>query len=290
MTTWSELPSDVRETVQAHVGPVAHAVANTEGQNNDIAAVLEVPGRTVFLKGVRGVSRRMRWLRNEARTAPLTQGFAPQVLYSADVGDWFVVVFEYVDGRPADLSPGSADLPVVAETVDRISVVSAEGPTPLRKRWGVTDWWGKLAEADPEIVEGWDLTGVSAWSARFPELVDGNRLVHTDLHGDQFRIAPDSTVRVIDWGYPGVGAAWVDAAFLVLRLIEAGHDVDDAEEWVQRHVRCFSEATAEARTAFAVYIAGLWGYWAATGDLSGSRRRARVAREYADRRLLMQGV
>lgn len=120
---------------------------------------------------------------------------------------------------------------------------------------------------------------------KFPALVDGDRLAHTDLHGDQFLLGSDGSVHVIDWGYPGTGAPWVDAAFLVLRLIEGGHARADAEAWVGANVACFSYADDECLTAFAVYLAGLWGYWAATGDISGAQGRARVARTYAAWRL-----
>lgn len=155
------------------------------------------------------------------------------------------------------------------------------GLRPLRERWGVTDWWHQLAVHAPAAVDGWDLDEVTYWATRFPALVDGDRLAHTDLHGEQFRLGANGSVHVIDWGYPGSGAPWVDSAFLVLRLIETGHTPPAAQDWVRTHVSCFARADPDCLTAFAVYIAGLWGYWAATGDISGSQRRARVSREYA---------
>jgi hypothetical protein len=285
VTTWDELPKQIQDAVQDHVGPVATATAIMDGQNSDIAAVLHRPdAQPVFVKGVNGVSRRMRWLRNETVAAPLTQGLSPKVLFSQDIDGWLVVGFEYVTGRPANLAPASGDLAIVAKTVDRISALPGTGLRPLRDRWGVTDWWTKLAAEAPDTVQGWDFDEVAHWASRFPTLVDGDRLAHTDLHGDQFLI-DDNTVHVIDWGYPGTGAPWADAAFLVLRLIEAGHAAADAEAWVHANVSCFSHADDECLTAFAVYIAGLWGYWAATGDISGAQGRARVAREYAAWRL-----
>lgn len=286
MITWAGLPAPVRDAVRDHVGPVTATTAVTDGQHSDIAAVLHRPDAPpVFLKGVNGVSRRMRWLRNETIAAPLTQGLSPAVLFSHDVAGWLVVGFDYVSGRPASLAPDSPDLPIVAATVSRLSALSGTGLRPLRERFGVTDWWSKLAAEAPATVSGWDLDEATRWASVFPELADGDRLVHTDLHGDQFRIGSDGIARVIDWGYPGSGAGWVDGAFLVLRLVEAGHRPADAEAWGRTNLAGIADTEPQCLTAFAVYIAGLWGYWAATADISGAPGRARLAREYARWRL-----
>jgi hypothetical protein len=117
---WDDLPESVRRAVQWHIGPVAEATEVTGGQNHDVAAVLHrSSGPPVFLKGVEGVSGRMRTLRNESTAGRLAAGVAPTVLFVADVkdaDDWLVVGFEYLPGRPVDLAPGSADLPLVADT------------------------------------------------------------------------------------------------------------------------------------------------------------------------------
>ena len=43
---------------------------------------------------------------------------------------------------------------------------------------------------------------MSRWTSLVPELVDCDRLLHTDLHGDQFLLGADWAVYVIDWGFP----------------------------------------------------------------------------------------
>ncbi|MGH3913702.1 MAG: hypothetical protein ACRDTC_09860 [Pseudonocardiaceae bacterium] len=155
----------------------------------------------VFLKGVKGISRRRRWLRNEIIAAPLTQGLSPAVLFSHDIAGWLVVGFDYVTGRPASLAPDSPDLPIVATTVNRISALPGAGLRPLRERFGVTDWWDKLAAEAPATVGGWNLDALTRWASAFPELADGDRLAHTDLHGDQFLLGSNGAAHVIDWGY-----------------------------------------------------------------------------------------
>jgi hypothetical protein len=260
------------------------------GQNCDVAIRLDGGSdRPVFLKGVHGVSPRMRWLRNEITAGQLAAGVAPAVLWHEDVDDWLVVAFEFLTGREADLAPDSPDLSLVASLVDKISALPAPGLVSLRERWAVTNWWYRLADADPTIVDGWDVDEATRWATLVPELVDGDRLVHTDLHGAQFLIGTDNAVHVIDWGWPAAGAPWVDTAFLVLRLIEAGHPPADAEAWAQSLV-CWSGVDATTLTAFTVYVAGLWSYRAVTHALPGAANRARLVRDYAARRINRTGA
>lgn len=239
----------------------------------------------VFVKGVEGVSRRMRFLRNEITAGTLAEGLAPAVLFSADIGEWLVVVFEYLPGRAADLSPGSADLPVVARTLNRIGDRTAPGLRPLRDRWSGTDWWARLADEHPEAVHGWDAAEMNRWAIRLPDLAAGDRLTHTDLHGDQFRIGQDGAVHVIDWAFPGAGAPWVDPAFIVLRLIEAGHDPADAEAWARANLTGLHDVEDAHLSAFAAYLAGMWTHWTLTRSGRGLQHRARLARYYSAWRL-----
>ncbi len=281
---WNGLPRPVRDAVEGHVGPVAVARDVAGGQNCHVAAVLHGAGGPVFLKGVEGVSPRMRWLRNESAAGRLAPGVAPAVLFAEDVGDWLVVGFEYVPGRAASLAPGSADLPRVAAAVEKISALPAPGLRALRERWGVPDCWEKFAQAAPAVAVGCDVGEMSRWASLVPAVVDGDRLVHTDLHGDQFLVRADGGVHVIDWGWPAAGAGWVDAAFLVLRLIVWGHRPEDAEAWAHS-LRCWSGVDGPTLNAFAAYVAGLWSYRAVTRPVAGAERRARIAREYAAWRL-----
>ncbi|MEV0701672.1 hypothetical protein AB0I53_27680 [Saccharopolyspora sp. NPDC050389] len=286
MTTWVDLPSAARHAVEGHVGPITTAEPITNGIHHDFAAVLHpATSRPVFVKGVQGIGRRMRMLRREATTNLLAPGIAPQVLFTVDVDDWLLVGFDYVHGQSADLYPGSPDLPRVADVVRRIGALPAPGLRSIRARWDGVDWWSKLAADAPDLVARWDVHAMSELASKAPELGDGDRLVHSDLHGDQVLLGPDGAVHVIDWGFPGAGAAWVDPAYLVLRLVEAGHEPGDAEEWARRELPSFAEANEETVTAFAVYLAGMWTHWAVVNDGPGKKHRARLARDYAAWRL-----
>ncbi|MCL9795787.1 hypothetical protein [Frankia sp. AgKG'84/4] len=232
---WEALPAVVREAAGRHLGSVESATAIQVGQNNDFAAVVRGEAGPVFVKAVRGISRRMRWLRNESTAGTLAPGIAPTMIFAEDVevdGDpWLVVGFEHLLGRPADLASGSVDLAVVGRMLDRINVLPAPGVRGLRDRWSVQDWWHRLRGIAPDAVASVDVDQMHRWASLAPEAVEGDRLVHTDLHGDQFIIGAADEVHVIDWGFPGAAAEWVDTAFLVIRLVNAGHTPRDAESW-----------------------------------------------------------
>ncbi|WP_233226320.1 phosphotransferase [Amycolatopsis sp. CA-126428] len=283
---WDALPEAVRDEVQAHIGDVTVIRDVAEGQNCNLALVVRGDAGEVFLKGVVGISPRMRWLRNEAAAGDLVRGIAPSTRFSADIEpEWFVVGFEYVEGRAADFTPGSSDLEIVASTVAEISRHPAGPAAPLSERWASSDWWVKLEEVAPDQVADWDLEALTKWSALTADLVGGTSLLHTDLHEHQFLISdPTASVRVIDWGRPAAGAAWVDDAFLVIRLIAAGHQPAEAERWAAS-IPSWSAGSDEAVTSFACYVAGLWSYRGTTSPFPGASGLSRAAKTYARYRL-----
>lgn len=282
-TRWADLPAHVRTAVVDQVGQVVGATDIARGAASDVSTVLRTSaGPDVFLKGVRGVSVRMRWLRNEITAGVVAAGIAPAVLFHADVDDWLLVGFEHLKGRTASLAPGSPDLRAVAAVIGTLSTITAPGLRPLRDRWTLTDAWNQLAVTNPEAVRGWDVGRMARHAALITELIDGSCLLHTDMHGEQFLIDESGAAHVIDWAFPARGAAWVDGAFLVLRLIEAGHPPEDAERWVLR-LPSFSQVDAETTlNSFSAFIAGLWTTWAvASKPPTGAAHRARLALDYA---------
>ncbi|GAA1940076.1 phosphotransferase [Amycolatopsis minnesotensis] len=285
---WDDLPSSVTTAVRHHVGEATVVREVEQGQNCNVALVLRGDDGDLFLKGVRGKSPRMRWLRNESEAGTLAPGLAPATRFSEDIEAdelWFLVGFEYVNGRAADFAPGSDDLAIIAATAARISELPGGGPAkPLSERWTSADWWTKLATEASDEQFDWDLDELTEQCRRVPEMVKGDALIHTDLHEHQFMIDDGGSVRVIDWGRPATGAAWVDTAFLVIRLVAAGHAPREAEEWAVT-VPSWSSRSEEAVTAFACYVAGLWGYRAATSPFPGATRLRLAAEKYLKYRL-----
>ncbi|WP_035303080.1 hypothetical protein [Actinokineospora inagensis] len=287
---WDQLPTPVRDAVVGCLGPVLGAEDAITGSTADLAAVLRLAdGTRVFVKAVAGVSRRMRWLRNEIAGNHAAADLAPPVLFHTDLDvpdgeHWLIVGFTHLPGRPASLAPDSPDLPLIADALEHLATLPATPPIrPLRDRWAPTDWWTRVADLDPGLVADLDLVALTRLTQHVPELVDGDRLTHTDLHGDQIRIGHDGTLHIIDWGFPAAAAPWVDTAFLTLRLIEAGHTPTSAEAWA-RDRATLTGVNDATLTAFTAYLAGLWTHIALTGG-HGSPRRAQLAREHLTRRL-----
>ncbi|HVK20897.1 MAG TPA: phosphotransferase [Actinokineospora sp.] len=283
---WTEAPLAIRDAVVAHLGPITSAHDITVGAGSDLAAIVTTSTGRAFIKGVCGISPRMRWLRNELSGNAAAGSLAPSVIFGADIdaedgSPWLVIGTEHVDGRPVALQPGSPDLDAVGAVLERIASTPATAEIwPLARRWAPTDWWRRCAEHSPGEVSGWDITAMTRLCEPVPQLVDGKQLVHTDLHAEQILITPSGHIRVIDWGYPGAGAPWVDTALVTLRLIIAGHHRADAEAWAKT-LPTFRDLDPDALTRFVVYLGGLWTDLAHTRPLPGSTRWALAARGWA---------
>lgn len=224
---WAELPVPVRAAVEARTGPVASAAPVPAGTMSPVAVRLRTATGDLFVKGVRAADERAVWMcGNEATLGPLLPGVALPVRLLIEADGWVLLGTEWMAGRPADLMPGSVDLSVVAEAVARIATVGT--PCPCRFL---------------TLAQRWKLPDQSAFV--------GDTLVHADLCAENFLIADDGRVRVIDFAWPARGPAWADTAMLIPRLIRAGHTPADAEEWAAT-VPAWRSAGPEDVTAFAV--------------------------------------
>lgn len=117
--TWEDLPTDIQNAVQDHTGQLVKAEPVTQGIMPGLAACLHTIDRDAFVKAVpadgsaAGLYRRERES-NQALPAAVP---APRVRWGTETGGWIVMVFDFIPGREADLSPGSPDLPAVLTTV-----------------------------------------------------------------------------------------------------------------------------------------------------------------------------
>ncbi|KJE23717.1 hypothetical protein FF36_01902 [Frankia torreyi] len=278
MIEWDDLPGEARAAIIEQTGPVTSTADVGGGDGCDVAAVVTTPAVRMFVKGVHGGGVRARRLRAEYTNGRLAPGIAPTPRFVVDIDDWLFVGFDHAAGRSADLRPGSADLPAVAAAVDAIAALPAGELRPLELRWSGADWWDEIRALPAGTLDGWNAAAAAPLAAAAPRLVAGDRLTHTDLHGGQF-LLDGPLVRVVDWARPAAAACWVDAAFLVIRLVGAGHEPADAERWAAR-LDCWTVAP-DTLTAFACYVAGLWTLRATQTGGSAAAWRARSARRYA---------
>lgn len=60
------------------------------------------------------------------------------------------------------------------------------------------------------------------------EMLDGTALIHTDWMPGNVLIS-EGRAWLIDWAWATLGAAWIDPACWLLRLMAHGHTAEDAE-------------------------------------------------------------
>ncbi|MFD6355838.1 phosphotransferase [Nocardia tengchongensis] len=235
---WPELPEPVREAVADRLGgTVVSAVNQRGGYSHGMASVLALAdGRRVFAKAVRGSDGLARAYRVEAAAA---QGLSvlvptPAVLFTLDCDGWFVVVFEFVDGRHPDLSR-PAELRAVLALLARMAAALTPSPlagipTVAEKFGTFLRCWSRFAEQGaPPDLNRWALRNLDRLAdleTGWLERSGGETLLHTDLRPDNLLIDAGGSVSVVDWAWPCRGAAWLDLAALAPAIASAGLDPD----------------------------------------------------------------
>ncbi|MGN9778819.1 hypothetical protein ACTMS0_24110 [Micromonospora sp. H33] len=229
---WPELPDEVRRQVEHHTNTVHAAYSIPTGASCDLAAVLDTDTGRIFCKGGESDGPSAWLFRNEARVNPHLPDVVPRLRWAIEEEGWLLLGFEYAAGRNPDLGPGSPDLLPVAQLLSTLSrQLTPAPPIPVQR---FTDRWRDLIA---------------------PELVDGDTLLHTDMTPRNFLL--DDRLRLVDWSSPARGAAWIDTAFMLIRLIRAGHEPAAAEAWA-RQVPAWAQARDEAVNAFADGLVRLW--------------------------------
>ncbi|ONH30820.1 aminoglycoside phosphotransferase family protein [Pseudofrankia asymbiotica] len=196
-----------------------------------VASRLDTDTGPVFLKAAPLRSPAIgHYQREAAVNAALPAGIpAPRLLWSGEVAGWLLLSFGHLDGRDADLAPGSPDLTPVLRTVGELA--DRLTPNPWDRAPSVAERFTALREKADELLAQCpgEFPVLEAAAAGFSlAAVDGGTLLHADLHAGNFFVTADG-VSVIDWSLASRGAPWVDVAMLVPRLVAAGHGVAGAE-------------------------------------------------------------
>ncbi|WP_433177730.1 phosphotransferase [Actinoallomurus sp. CA-150999] len=288
---WDTLPEGVRNAVEQHCGGhIINAEAPEMGCSSEFSATLHLNGGAVFCKGIQ-VDHPNAWMhRNEAAVNHLLpHGLAPRLLWQTETDGWLILGFEHAPGRHPDLSPSSPDLAPVAETVTTLQQMtsSAVPNRSIAARWARLPVWQQYAQDPPDDLDPWEqenLPRLAELEATAHELLDGDALLHTDLQPGNLLIN-DGEIVVIDWAWASRGAPWIDPAFMVIRLMAAGHSPESAESWA-REIPAWQAAPAAAVTAFAATVLGLWGHKTRSPSARAhSARLTAVARDWARHRL-----
>ncbi|MCE7081353.1 aminoglycoside phosphotransferase [Streptomyces sp. ST2-7A] len=232
---FQELPPAVIAAVEKRTGPILKVEPANEGFNSEVAARVFTETESCFIKGMRADHRRIWTQRREAEVNQFLTGLTPELLWHTEEAGWNLLGFELLEGHHADYSPGSPDLPKVADLLRRLGEI----PCPEIE----------LRQAEQRL-EGY------AASAKDLDFFAGNALLHTDLNNANVLV--DDSARLVDWAWATRGAPWLDAGYWVIWLMAAGgHTPDSAEQWAS-HVPAWSAAPSAGVTAFAVANAAMW--------------------------------
>lgn len=258
-TPWAALPAELRAAVEACTGPVDREVPSQSGINSQISSALHTVQGRVFVKGAKDVvaGQALKGLEIEAAISPHVSALAPRLLFDVEAEGWRLLGYEHVDGRPIDYAPGSPDLPKLADLIHRLQ----QTPRPAAVTPPFERRWSELGDA-----------GVMA----------GDALLHTDFNTGNVLVTGERAY-LIDWAWSCKGAAWVDLAFLVVRLINAGHTPSDAERWASGFP-AWASAPPEGIDTFTRLHLQLWKRAAQRAPRPSWGKLADTAKTWADYR------
>ena len=230
---YAALPPAVRRAIEQRTGVIRNARSAEAGTNCAVAAVLETDSGAVFLKGVTKDDPGVVTQQKEAELAPFVAEVSPRLLWHEQVEEWDLLAFEAIEEpRHADYTPGSPDVPKVLAMLDRLAGI----PCPPVAMFAAQRRWGKMLD-DPQDAKAFA----------------GSTLLHTDWH--QFNVLiTGERAWLVDWAWAARGAAFIDPALIVPRLIAAGHTPVEAEGWAQKSA-AWQEADQQAVTLFSVAVA-----------------------------------
>jgi hypothetical protein len=233
----SSLPEpDVRALIRPHTGAFTDIQPTARGFSSDLAALVECEKGPFFVKAARNrAGGRRDSLVREGVINPFVCPISPALRWRSEDANWIALGFDVVEGRSSDFAPGSADLPVVVETLDRIGEL---GLPEVARDWGETRW-DRFAADEAEAA-----------------LFRGDALLYTDINPSNLMIG-DTNTWAVDWSWPTRGAGFIDPACLVVQLVATGHSAHSAEAWAAE-CTAWTKADPTAISAFAAATARMY--------------------------------
>ncbi|WP_202804499.1 aminoglycoside phosphotransferase family protein [Ornithinimicrobium pekingense] len=264
--TWAQLPPHVRAWVGDVLdGPVVGAVSQPGGFSPGSADRVVTDGdRRAFVKAVSPDQnpRTPDLHRREVEVLRTLAGLpeAPRLVAASDDGHWVVLVVEDVEGRHPSLPWTDEEVAATLHTLTCLATRPAPPTWPALEEELVGEMtaWSRVRESPdaPVDLDPWTVAHLSELDAlaraTLPRLA-GDRIVHTDLRADNLLVTPDGRVRVVDWPWASRGAAWFDAATLLLNVRWSG-PLD-----VRPHLGALRDLGATDEDVLGV-LAGLAGY------------------------------
>jgi aminoglycoside phosphotransferase (APT) family kinase protein len=266
---WSGLPFVVQIELEQRLGAtVVNSESQTSGFATGLASRLELTdGGRVFVKGVPASHPLIRSYQAEAHVCACLPDDSPTPLLLGTVDDeWFLLVFQDVDGYHPDLRPGSPDVSAVLASLQTLRGQLTPCPLPgLATAEAVygprLTGWSHLVRRLPHDLDPWarrNIDKLAALETAWLPWAGGDTMLHMDLRPDNVICRyEDGVALIVDWAAAVRGAAWLEPAALVSHLIMAGHSPAEAER-VALASDPMSNVPAWALTGFAAGIAGHW--------------------------------
>ncbi|MYW05770.1 phosphotransferase [Streptomyces sp. SID3343] len=234
--TWTELPEGLRSAVESVTGPVleAEAITTWHGSTPFVATLTTGTGK-VFVKGAPTEDNEAaEQRRRETLVAPIVNRFAAPLIGHVEADGWTLLLFGFVKGGNADLSPGSVDLGYLAATLRDVQQVRPPHGLALPP---LADQWTKHLTGDQR------------------SLLTGNHLLHNDLVPSNVMVRQagyTKQVVLVDWGRAVLGPAWAELAGLYMWLLFSGHTPEAARAWLNQ----FPAWRMASRAGIRAYVAG----------------------------------
>ncbi|MGW6600249.1 phosphotransferase [Streptomyces sp. NPDC055036] len=260
---WEELPSELRDAVEARTGPVLASDHVAEGLNCSLALIVHTRNNgPLFLKGVRtSDDAGMAGLRCEDQINETVTGIGPGVRYRFELGGWFCLAFIYVEGRHADLSPGTEDMSAVTFTMQKMQQLVFSESLPF----------DRFTFSAPQFAERF----VKFLNPGEAEALKGLNLLHTDTNPHNIMIGKHGGhAYVVDWAMPAMGPAWVDPAYMATWLMSYGQTPSDALAWLSGFTS-WRQADPKAVEAFVNVTCRHWTATIGEKDAESSNARFR---------------
>ncbi len=238
---WQELPTRVREAIEAHLpGPVTRVEVQRGGFSPAFAGILtSASGEEVFVKAagpelnpdVPEVYRR-EW----GIASALPPGVpTPQPLWSEDDGRWVTLAFEAIRGGNPRLPWRKRDLDRVVRTLEAMTTSLTPAPIPApslqEKHTRIFRGFRTLSESHDlsddqrRSVDPWvwrHVKPLAELEGRWEELTPGSTLLHCDVRADNI-VLRRSRPFIVDWAGACIGPAWVELiAFLPSVSMQGG--------------------------------------------------------------------